>query len=117
MRNLPSTLTLFATLLLVAAAGCGDDEGSHRGGRPGTGGSSPSGGSKGSTAGATSMPNAGTANQGGETGTGIIPTEACMGLPIDLSADGQGGAPAAAGGASGDAGGEAAGGAAAEPEP
>jgi hypothetical protein len=118
MRNLSSTLTVFATLLLASASGCSDDEGSYvgNGSRPGTGGSSTTGG-KGSTAGTSGMPKAGTANQAGETGTGVIPTEACMGLPIDLSVDGQGGAPAAAGGAPGNAGGEAGGGGAAEPDP
>lgn len=118
MRKLSSTLTLFATLLLAAASGCSDEEGSSVKDLPdNTAGKSSSGGSNG-TAGNTSTPTAGTANQGGgDDGTGMIPTEACMGLPIDLSSD-QGGAPAAVGGAPGEAaGGAALGGAAAEPEP
>jgi hypothetical protein len=112
MRKLSTTLTVFATLLLAVASGCGDDEGSYVGGPSNRAGSSSSGGSTDNTAGAPAPPKAGagTANQGGETGNGVIPTEACMGLPIDLSGDGQGGAP-------GNAGGAAAGGAAAEPEP
>lgn len=127
MRKLSSTLTAFATLLLVLAPGCSDDEGSYVGGPRGTGGSSTSGGTgNGNDAGASAVPKAGTANQGGDNGTGVIPTEACMGLPIDLSGDGQAGAPAAQGGAPSDAGGAPgnaggapgnAGGAAVEPEP
>ena len=93
MRKLSSTLTLFATLLLAAASGCSDEDGSSVKDLPdNTAGKNSSGGSNG-TAGSTS-PTAGTANQGGDngTGTGMIPTEACMGLPIDLSGDAQGGA-------------------------
>jgi hypothetical protein len=109
MRKLSTTLTVFATLLLAVASGCGDDEGSYVGGPSNKAGSSSTGGSTGNSAGAPAVPKAGTANQGGETGNGVIPTEACMGLPIDLSGDGQGGAPDSVGGA-------AAGGAAGEPE-
>ncbi|HKY35157.1 MAG TPA: vWA domain-containing protein [Polyangiaceae bacterium] len=111
-----STLALFATLLLSVGFGCSDEEGSAVSDLPDTGGSSSGGSSTSGSAGKGSS-TAGTANLGGDSGTiPEIPTDACKGLPIDISNDPQGGAPATGVGGTGDAaGGAAAGGAPAEP--
>jgi hypothetical protein len=107
-----STLALFVTLLLGVGFGCSDEEGSGIEDLPDTGGSSSSGGSSASgSAGKGST--AGNANLGGDSGTTpVIPTDACKGLPIDLSNDAQGGAPASGVGGAADVGGAALGGAA-----
>jgi hypothetical protein len=113
-----STLALFATLLLSVGFGCSDEEGSGVSDLPDTGGSS-SGGSSASGSAGKGSTTAGTANLGGDSGTiPEIPTDACKGLPIDVSNDPQGGAPATGAGGAGDTGGVAAGGVPAEePEP
>lgn len=96
MRKTGSLLAVFSTLLTVSF-GCSDDEGSTVSDRPNNiaGTKSTSGG--GGSGGNPYMPVAGSSNTGGTLG--VIPTEACQGLPIDLSSDPQGGAPPASGGA------------------
>jgi len=99
MRKRPSQIALFATLLVGAAMGCSDDEGSTidltphatAGTRSSSGGSTTSGST------ATASSTAGSANVAGTTsgaGTGstVASSEACSGLPIDLSGDAEGGA-------------------------
>jgi hypothetical protein len=112
-------MTWLATLLVGAAVACSDDEGSTVGSNPGpaagTGTDSGRGGAIGS-AGKTATAGTGGVNRSGSGGMGV-PSEACLGLPIDVSGDASAGAPgtdtggAAAGGAA--VGGAAVGGAAA----
>ncbi|HEX2870049.1 MAG TPA: vWA domain-containing protein [Polyangiaceae bacterium] len=94
MRKRSSSIALFATLLLGAAIGCSDDEGSTvdldppatAGTRSSSGGAAASsgGGAAGrvATAGTTSSSSAGSGSNG-------APTEACKGLPLELSGDAQ----------------------------
>jgi len=110
MRKRSSSIALFASLLVGSAIGCSDDQGSTIDSNPpaasaGTranngagGGSSTSVGTAGRSAAAGA-----TSNPLGGSSTGA-PSEACPGLPIDVSGD----APSGAAGAA--AGGEAAGG-------
>ena len=117
MRKYSTTLALCSTLFLAAAFGCSDEEGSSVKDLPDTAGTSSGGSSSGGSSAGTASSKAGSVSVGGDTDPGMIPTEACMGLPIDLSMDGEGGAAPAAGGAPAEAGGAGLGGAAAEPEP
>jgi hypothetical protein len=98
MRRNANKLALFSTLVVVAAFGCSDDQGStveaQSHGNAGT--SASSGGSVAGGSPVTSK--AGSSNGSGTGGSvGSIPVEACEGLPIDMSEDAQGGS--AAGGA------------------
>lgn len=95
-----STLALFATLLVGIALSCSDDEGSKVTDLPDTAGTSSGGGSGGSGGKGGGTSKAAGSNAGGEAEVpGPIPTEACMGLPIDLSGDADGGAASTSGGA------------------
>lgn len=95
-----STLVCLSTLLVGIASACSDPEGSYVGNGSNTAGkSSTSGGSPSAGGSGASLPDAG--ERGSLAGAGTtpeIPTEACKGLPIDLSDDAQGGAASAAGG-------------------
>jgi hypothetical protein len=86
---------LFATLLVGVASACSDDQGSTVDSAPrNTAGSAVSHGGSAPTAGTSaSLPRAGTTSSGGSSGTSStnVPTEACPGLPIDLSGDAQAG--------------------------
>jgi hypothetical protein len=113
MSTRPSSIALFATLLVGAAFGCSDEEGSTVELSPPASGGTPSarGGSANSAGTAGTSPKTSTAGSAGTGGVGVgLPSESCPGLPIDLSGDAHGGA------ASLDAGGAAAGGAAAAAE-
>lgn len=112
MRKRPSSIALFATLLVGAAVGCSDDEGStidpvpraSAGTHSNRGGSATSGGSASATGVGGSVPTAGTTSGSGTSSTGV-PSEACHGLPIDVSGDAEDGAAgggAASGGAASD---------------
>jgi len=107
MRRNASKLALFSALVVVAAFGCSDDEGSTVEEQPhAAAGTSVSSG--GSVAGGNPVtPKAGSSSSSGAGGSvGSIPMEACEGLPIDVSDDASGsgaaGAPAAVGGAPAD---------------
>jgi len=106
MRKCSSSIAMFATLLVGAAIGCSDDQGStidptpH----PSAGTHARGGGSLASAGTGTALGNggratAGTTSSAGTSGT-FVPSEACNGLPIDSSRDAEGGA--ANGGAPGD---------------
>lgn len=120
MRKRSSSIALFASLLVGAVVGCSDDEGSTidttpratAGTHTSSGGSAPTAGTT-ATAGASAgtATTAGTSSSSGTSGI-VVPTEACNGLPIDLSGDAQGGA--ASGGAASASGGAASGGAASD---
>lgn len=107
MRTNAKKLALFSTLVVVAAFGCSDDQGSTVEEQPhsAAGTTSSSGGSAAGSSPVT--PKAGSSNSSGAGGSfGSVPMEACEGLPIDVSDDAQGGgaagAPASAGGAPAD---------------
>ncbi len=96
MRKRSSSMALVATLLIGAALGCSEDEGSTvdrnprsvAGSPPSTGGSAISAGSAGRAATAGSTSRAGTSAGGGSSAS----SEACNGLPVDLSEDAAAGA-------------------------
>jgi hypothetical protein len=103
----PTALASLLTSLFVSVFGCSEDSGSKVTGQPSAGGSE-SNGSGTSNGGNPLTPRAGSPATGATGGTsGVIPTEACEGLPIDLADDSQAGAPAesaaGAGGASDEA--------------
>lgn len=98
MRTRPSSIALFATLLVGVASACSDDQGSTVDSAPhNTAGTAVSHGGSTPTAGTSaSLPRAGSTSSAGtssaDTGTNL-PTEACPGLPIDLSGDARAGRP------------------------
>jgi von Willebrand factor type A domain len=106
MRKRSTSIALFAALLVGAAVGCSDDQGSTvTPSPPAAGGMRSSSGGSGTSAGTAGRVAA--AGTGPGTGSGgiSVPGEACNGLPIDVSGDDvQGGASnVGSGGASGEA--------------
>jgi hypothetical protein len=90
MRRNSTLLALFSTLLVASAFGCSDDEGSTVSDQPNTVGTPATSG--GSSDGDPLTPRAGSSSTAG--GSGVIPMEACQGLPIDWGDDEpRGGAP------------------------
>jgi hypothetical protein len=105
MRKIGSLLAVFSTLLL-ASFGCSDDEGSTVSNQPNVSGTSSTSGGSGNSGGNPYTPIAGnSSSDGGRGGSLGIPTDACRGLPIDVSDDLVAGAPSTAGGAPAAAGG------------
>lgn len=104
MRSRSSSIAWFAALLMAAAVGCSDDEGSTVDTSPhsSAGRSSSSGGAPATAGSATKVPTAGTTSTsaGGSAGGSSAPSAACHGLPIDVSTDAGGAAAEAAGGSS-----------------
>ena len=109
MRKRPTSIALFAALLLGAAVGCSDDEGSTIDPNPpASAGTHASGGSAASAGTATKPSAAGTATAAGTTGSSgasgaVVPSEACNGLPIDLSSGSAEGGATSGGASSGGA--------------
>jgi hypothetical protein len=102
--------------LQIASLGCSDEEGSTVSHQPNVSGSTSTSGGSGSSGGNPSSPVAGASSDGAGRGGSLgIPTDACMGLPIDVSDDPVAGAPSTSGGAPA-AGGASAGGAPVEEE-
>jgi Mg-chelatase subunit ChlD len=99
MRKRSSSIALFAALLVGTTVGCSDEEGStiDPSPRPTAGTHSSNGGSAtsaGTVGTAGSVTTAGTSSATGTGGSNGVaaPSEACKGLPIDVSGDAEGGA-------------------------
>ena len=102
MRKIGSLLAAFSTLL-IAPLGCSDEEGSTVSNQPNVSGSTSTRGGSGGSGGSPLSPVAGASSESAGRGGSLgIPTDACMGLPIEVSDDPVAGAPSTNGGAPAD---------------